>query len=66
MLMFSKCSQERPNVRGHSPIFGGGIWLWSLAVNMIGYVSLRRHLRDFPGGTVVKNPPAGLPWWRSG
>ena len=20
----------------------------------------------FPGGTVVKNPPAGLPWWRSG
>ena len=22
--------------------------------------------RDFPGGAVVKNLPAGLPWWRSG
>ena len=22
--------------------------------------------RDFPGGAVVKNPPAGLPCWRSG
>ena len=21
---------------------------------------------DFPGGAMVKNPPAGLPWWRSG
>ena len=21
---------------------------------------------DFPGGAVVKNPPAGLPWWHSG
>ena len=21
---------------------------------------------DFPGGAVVKNPPTGLPWWRSG
>ena len=21
---------------------------------------------DFPGGAVVKNLPAGLPWWRSG
>ena len=25
------------------------------------------HIRDFPGGgAVVKNPPVGLPWWRSG
>ena len=22
--------------------------------------------RGFPGGAVVKNLPAGLPWWRSG
>ena len=26
-----------------------------------------REYWDFPGGAVVKNPPArGLPWWRSG
>ena len=23
------------------------------------------HALGFPGGAVVKNPPAGLPWWRS-
>ena len=27
---------------------------------------LRIRLPGFPGGAVVKNPPAGLPWWRSG
>ena len=28
--------------------------------------AVKRKGWDFPGGTVVKNPPAGLPWWRSG
>ena len=27
---------------------------------------LKNLLSDFPGGAVVKNSPAGLPWWRSG
>ena len=26
----------------------------------------KKHMRDFPGGAVVKNRLPGLPWWRSG
>ena len=29
-------------------------------------VVIKTHCQDFPGGAVVKNLPAGLPWWRSG
>ena len=29
-------------------------------------IFLKNFTEDFPGGTVVKNLPAGLPWWRSG
>ena len=29
-------------------------------------VSSRNSKKGFPGSAVVKNPPAGLPWWRSG
>ena len=31
-----------------------------------GKTSNKNEWGDFPGGAVVKNPPAGLPWWRSG
>ena len=27
---------------------------------------IKKWVEGFPGGTVIKNPPAGLPWWRSG
>ena len=29
-------------------------------------LSLQESGWDFPDGIVVKNPPAGLPWWHSG
>ena len=42
------------------------VWQLLYEISRIGKPTVEDRLVDFPGGTVVKNPPAGLPWWRTG
>ena len=42
------------------------MWIRSICLARVSGKNSKDSGRGCPGGAVVKNPPAGLPWWRSG